>query len=54
MSSSEVEHRYLNIIDNIRQSVKIPVAVKAESLFQRNGKYGIANEKGGRRCIGFI
>ena len=28
ISSSEVEHRYLNIIQNIKQSVKIPVAVK--------------------------
>src|SRR5665647_440793 len=28
MSSSEVEHRYLNIIDSIKQSVAIPVAVK--------------------------
>jgi dihydroorotate dehydrogenase (fumarate) len=33
MSSSEVEHRYLNIIEAIKQTVKIPVAVKLNPYF---------------------
>lgn len=33
MSSAEVEHRYLNIIDNIKHTVKIPVAVKLNPYF---------------------
>ncbi len=47
MSSSAVEHRYLNIIDEIKTSVKIPVAVKLNPYFsamgnmaQRLQKYG--------------
>lgn len=47
MSSSAVEHRYLNIIDEIKNSVKIPVAVKLNPYFsamgnmaQRLQKYG--------------
>lgn len=37
MSSSEVEHRYLNIIDDIKHSVKIPVAVKLNPYFSALG-----------------
>jgi dihydroorotate dehydrogenase (fumarate) len=47
MSSSAVEHRYLNIIDEIKNSIKIPVAVKLNPYFsamgnmaQRLQKYG--------------
>jgi len=45
MSSAEVEHRYLNIIDNIRQSVTNPYSCKTKSIFQRYGKYVIEDEK---------
>ena len=37
MSSSEVEHRYLNIIESIKHSVKIPVAVKLNPYFSAMG-----------------
>ncbi|MEP7106379.1 MAG: dihydroorotate dehydrogenase-like protein [Ferruginibacter sp.] len=37
MSSSAVEHRYLNIIDSIRQNVRIPVAVKLNPYFSAMG-----------------
>lgn len=37
MSSSEVEHRYLNIIHAIRQTVNIPVAVKLNPYFSAMG-----------------
>ena len=37
ISSSEVEHRYLNIIQSIKQSVKIPVAVKLNPYFSAMG-----------------
>ncbi|MBL0145942.1 MAG: dihydroorotate dehydrogenase-like protein [Chitinophagaceae bacterium] len=37
MSSSHVEHRYLNIIDAIKQTVKIPVAVKLNPYFSALG-----------------
>jgi dihydroorotate dehydrogenase (fumarate) len=37
MSSSEVEHRYLNIVTTIKQSVKVPVAVKLNPYFSSMG-----------------
>ena len=37
MSSSEVEHRYLNIIESIKTAVKIPVAVKLNPYFSSMG-----------------
>lgn len=37
MSSSEVEHRYLNIVDAIKHTVKIPVAVKLNPYFSALG-----------------
>ncbi len=37
ISSSAVEHRYLNIIDEIKNSVKIPVAVKLNPYFSAMG-----------------
>lgn len=37
MSSSEVEHRYLNIIESIKTSVQIPVAVKLNPYFSAIG-----------------
>ena len=37
LSSSAVEHRYLNIIEAIKQNVKIPVAVKLNPYFSAMG-----------------
>lgn len=37
MSSSEVEHRYLNIVTTIKQSVKVPVAVKLNPYYSSMG-----------------
>lgn len=37
ISSSAVEHRYLNIIDEIKNTVKIPVAVKLNPYFSAMG-----------------
>lgn len=37
LSSSAVEHRYLNIIDEVKSTVKIPVAVKLNPYFSALG-----------------
>ena len=37
LSTSSVEHRYLNIIDTIKRTVKIPVAVKMNPYFSAMG-----------------
>ena len=37
LSSSAVEHRYLNIIDEIKTTIKIPVAVKLSPYFSAMG-----------------
>ena len=47
MSSAEVEHRYLNIIDNIRQTVKIPIAVKINPYFSAMGNMAHRIHKAG-------
>jgi len=41
MSSPEVEHRYLNIVESIKQSVKIPVAVKLNPYFSNMGNMSL-------------
>ena len=51
MSSSEVEHRYLNIIDNIRQSVKIPLAVKLNPYFSAMGNMALRMKKAGADAL---
>ncbi len=51
MSSSEVEHRYLNIIDNLRQSVKIPVAVKLNPYFSAMGNMALRMKKAGADAL---
>src|SRR5664279_2430508 len=51
MSSSEVEHRYLNIIDNIRQSVKIPIAVKLNPYFSAMGNMSLRMKKAGADAL---
>jgi len=47
MSSSEVEHRYLNIIESIKQSVKIPVAVKLNPYFSAMGNMALRMKNSG-------
>lgn len=51
MSSSEVEHRYLNIIDNIKRSVKIPVAVKLSPYFSAMGNISIRMQSAGADAL---
>ncbi|HEU5051834.1 MAG TPA: dihydroorotate dehydrogenase-like protein [Hanamia sp.] len=47
MSSSEVEHRYLNIIDSIKDTIKIPVAVKLNPYFSAMGNMAYRMKKAG-------
>jgi dihydroorotate dehydrogenase (fumarate) len=47
MSSSEVEHRYLNIIESIKHSVKIPVAVKLNPYFSAMGNMAARMKQSG-------
>lgn len=47
MSSSEVEHRYLNIIQSIKQTVNIPVAVKLNPYFSAMGNMALRMKKEG-------
>ncbi|MEO6358385.1 MAG: dihydroorotate dehydrogenase-like protein [Ferruginibacter sp.] len=51
MSSAEVEHRYLNIIDAIRQSVNIPVAVKLNPYFSAMGNMSIRMQHAGADAL---
>jgi len=51
MSSAEVEHRYLNIIDNIRQAVKIPVAVKLNPYFSAMANMSFRMKKAGADAL---
>lgn len=51
MSSAEVEHRYLNIIDNIRQTVKIPIAVKINPYFSAMGNMAYRIHKSGAAAL---
>ena len=54
VSSSEVEHRYLNIITEVRNTVKIPVAVKLNPYFSSMGNMALRHAKSRCRCTGFI
>ncbi|MFZ9387676.1 MAG: dihydroorotate dehydrogenase-like protein [Chitinophagaceae bacterium] len=51
MSSSEVEHRYLNIIQSIRQAVKIPVAVKLNPYFSATGNMALRMKNAGADAL---
>lgn len=51
MSSSEVEHRYLNIIETIKQSVKIPVAVKLNPYFSAMGNMSLRMKNAGADAL---
>ena len=51
MSSAEVEHRYLNIIHAIKQSVKIPVAVKLNPYFSSMGNMSVRMQHAGANAL---
>jgi dihydroorotate dehydrogenase (fumarate) len=51
MSSSEVEHRYLNIIESIKASVKIPVAVKLNPYFSAMGNMSLRMQQSGADAL---
>jgi dihydroorotate dehydrogenase (fumarate) len=51
VSSSEVEHRYLNIITEIRNTVKIPIAVKLNPYFSSFGNMASRLQKSGADAL---
>lgn len=51
MSSSEVEHRYLNIIEAIKHNVKIPVAVKLNPYFSAMGNMALRMKRAGADAL---
>jgi len=51
MSSSEVEHRYLNIITAIKNAVKIPVAVKLNPYFSAMGNMSLRMKDAGADAL---
>ncbi|MEI8060322.1 MAG: hypothetical protein WCG67_09200, partial [Ferruginibacter sp.] len=54
MSTSQVEHRYLNIINNIKQHVKIPVAVKLNPYFSAMGNMSLRMKQAGADALVFF
>lgn len=51
ISSSEVEHRYLNIITEVCNSVHIPVAVKLNPYFSAMGNMALRMQKAGADAL---
>ena len=51
MSSSEVEHRYLNIIESIRNAVKIPIAIKLNPYFSAMGNMSLRMQQAGANAL---
>jgi dihydroorotate dehydrogenase (fumarate) len=51
MSSSEVEHRYLNIIESIKNTVKIPIAVKLNPYFSAMGNMSLRMQHAGADAL---
>ena len=51
MSSSEVEHRYFNIIQAIKQTVRIPVAVKLNPYFSAMGNMALRMKNAGADAL---
>ncbi len=51
MSSSEVEHRYLNIIETIKQTVQIPVSVKLNPYFSATGNMAMRMKNAGADAL---
>jgi dihydroorotate dehydrogenase (fumarate) len=54
LSSSAVEHRYLNIIEAIKQNVKIPVAVKLNPYFSAMGNMAQRMKNAGADALVFF
>jgi len=51
MSSAAVEHRYLNIIEAIKNTVKIPVAVKLNPYFSTMGNMALRMQNAGADAL---
>jgi dihydroorotate dehydrogenase (fumarate) len=51
MASPEVEHRYLNIIEAVKHTVKIPVAVKLNPYFSAMGNMAYRMKKAGADAL---
>ena len=51
MASPEVEHRYLNIIEGVKRTVKIPVAVKLNPYFSAMGNMAYRMHKAGADVV---
>jgi dihydroorotate dehydrogenase (fumarate) len=51
LSSSHVEHRYLNIIEEIKNTVKIPVAVKLNPYFSAMGNMALRMKNAGADAL---
>jgi dihydroorotate dehydrogenase (fumarate) len=51
ISSSEVEHRYLNIIQSVKNAVKIPVAVKFNPYFSAIGNMSVRMKSAGADAL---
>ena len=51
LSTSHVEHRYLNIIEEIKNNVKIPVAVKLNPYFSAMGNMALRMQNAGANAL---
>ncbi len=51
ISTPEVEHRYLNIIQSVKQAVKIPVAVKLNPYFSSMGNMAVRMQEAGADAL---
>ena len=51
ISSAEVEHRYLNIIEAVKAAVKIPVAVKLNPYFSSIGNMALRMQGAGADAL---
>ena len=51
LSSSAVEHRYLNIIESVKHNVKIPVAVKLNPYFSSMGNMSLRMQQSGADAL---
>jgi dihydroorotate dehydrogenase (fumarate) len=51
VSAAEVEHRYLNIITEVRNTVKIPIAVKLNPYFSAMGNMALRMQKAGADAL---
>ena len=51
LSTSEIEHRYLNIINAVKQAVKIPVAIKLNPYFSAMGNMSMRMKNAGADAL---